>query len=125
MASRGPLLTQSGQSATDCDSLAQASGGITSHTPHGRLAIWRHRVRNRSSGAELAAALRSDCLYIGALGSRRTHEKRLDRLRGAGFSDGMLSRIHAPVGLPIGAKGPAEIAVSILAEIIKTIRQPA
>ena len=73
----------------------------------------------------LTTALCSDCLYIGALGSRRTHEKRLDRLRETGFSDGMLSRIHAPVGLPIGAKGPAEIAVSILAEIIKTTRQPA
>jgi xanthine dehydrogenase accessory factor len=73
----------------------------------------------------LTAALHSDCLYVGALGSRRTHEKRLDRLRAGGFSDASLDRIHAPVGLAIGAKGPAEIAVSILAEIIKTIRRAA
>jgi xanthine dehydrogenase accessory factor len=73
----------------------------------------------------LTAALHSDCLYIGALGSRRTHEKRLDRLRAAGLTDASLGRIHAPVGLPIGAKGPAEIAVSILAEIIKITRRTA
>jgi xanthine dehydrogenase accessory factor len=65
-------------------------------------------------------ALRSDCLYIGALGSKKTHAKRLERLRQQGIGDEDLARIRAPVGLSIGAKGPAEIAVSILAEIIKT-----
>jgi xanthine dehydrogenase accessory factor len=70
----------------------------------------------------LRAALRSDCLYIGALGSKRTHGKRLERLAAAGFGAEALARIHAPIGLAIGAKGPAEIAVSILGEIIKVAR---
>ncbi len=70
----------------------------------------------------LTAALRSPCMYIGALGSRATHAKRFDRLAAAGFSTEDLQRIHAPIGLNIGAKGPAEIAVSILAEIIKVSR---
>jgi xanthine dehydrogenase accessory factor len=70
----------------------------------------------------LAAALRSPCVYIGALGARGTHAKRLVRLAAAGFTAEELARIHAPIGLAIGAKGPAEIAVSILAEIIKVAR---
>lgn len=70
----------------------------------------------------LPLAVRSAAFYVGALGSKRTHEKRVERLRQAGLSVGEIARIDAPVGLPIGAKGPAEIAVSILGAVIKARR---
>jgi len=70
----------------------------------------------------LAVALASEAFYVGALGSRRTHEKRMARLRGRGLSEEQLQRLHAPVGLPIGARTPAEIAVSILAELVQARR---
>jgi xanthine dehydrogenase accessory factor len=72
----------------------------------------------------LVAALRSDCFYVGALGSRKTHGRRLERLAEAGFDAGATGRIHAPVGLDIGAVSPAEIALSILAEIVAALRGP-
>jgi xanthine dehydrogenase accessory factor len=65
----------------------------------------------------LVLALRSDAFYVGALGSKRTHASRLDRLREAGLSELETGRIHAPVGLDIGAVTPAEIALSIMAQI--------
>lgn len=71
----------------------------------------------------LAAALRSECFYIGALGSRKTHERRVQRLTALGFTEADLARIHAPIGLDIGAVSPAEIAVSILAEIVSDLRK--
>lgn len=71
----------------------------------------------------LAAALRSEAFYIGALGSRRTHAKRLERLRELGFGDNQLARIHAPIGLNIGAVSQAEIAVSILGQMTQVLRQ--
>lgn len=72
----------------------------------------------------LEAALRSDCFYIGALGSRKTHGKRLERLKAAGFDEAATGRIHAPIGLDIGAVSPAEIALSILGEIVGALRGP-
>lgn len=72
----------------------------------------------------LFAALRSDCFYVGALGSRKTHGRRLERLTEAGFDETAMGRIHAPIGLDIGAVSPAEIALAILAEIVATLRGP-
>ena len=67
----------------------------------------------------LEAALKSDVFYVGALGSRRTHAKRKERLAEAGITDEQFARVHGPVGLNIGAKSPAEIAVSILGQIVE------
>lgn len=72
----------------------------------------------------LEAALRSECFYIGALGSRKTHGRRVERLQAAGFAAEAIARIHAPIGLDIGAVSPAEIALSILAEIVNSLRGP-
>ncbi|MBD8905762.1 XdhC family protein [Methylorubrum zatmanii] len=71
----------------------------------------------------LAAALRADCAYIGALGSRKTHGRRVERLKEAGFDEAAIGRIHAPIGLDLGAVSPAEIALSILAQLVATLRK--
>lgn len=71
----------------------------------------------------LAHALRSECFYIGALGSRKTHAKRLERLAAHGFDEAATARIHAPIGLDIGAVSPAEIALSIAGEIVAAMRE--
>ena len=73
----------------------------------------------------LTYALARDCFYIGALGSKKTHARRLARLEEQGVGKEALARIHAPIGLTIGAVSPAEIAVAILGEITATLRLPA
>ncbi len=72
----------------------------------------------------LDIALKSDCFYIGALGSRKTHARRVERLKAErGFTDNDIGRIHSPIGLDIGAVSPSEIAVAIIGEITQRLRQ--
>jgi xanthine dehydrogenase accessory factor len=73
----------------------------------------------------LTHALKRDCFYIGALGSRKTHARRIERLKQQGIPDAALGRIHSPIGLAIGAVAPAEIAVAIIGEITARLRLPA
>ena len=71
----------------------------------------------------LTHALARDCFYIGALGSKKTHARRVDRLKGAGIDEAAIARIHAPIGIDIGAISPPEIAVAIMGEITARLRQ--
>lgn len=70
----------------------------------------------------LTVALASPAFYVGALGSTRTHAKRTARLRESGVDEAAIARIHAPIGLAIGAKSPAEIAISILAQVTQELQ---
>jgi len=71
----------------------------------------------------LAHALSRECFYIGALGSKKTHARRVERLKQQGLTDADIARIRAPIGLPIGAVSPAEIAVAIMAQITERLRE--
>ncbi len=71
----------------------------------------------------LLHALNSDCFYIGALGSKKTHARRVERLKSQGVDDAGIARIHAPIGLSIAAVTPPEIAISIMAQIVASLRQ--
>lgn len=71
----------------------------------------------------IIAALKQGCFYVGALGSRKTHGKRRERLVAAGLSESDIDRIAAPIGLDIGASSPAEIAIAVMAQIIAAFRR--
>jgi xanthine dehydrogenase accessory factor len=90
--------------------------------PYSALAVLAH-VSHIDDEA-LKVALKSDVLYIGALGSKRNHDKRRERLIAAGFTPADLARIKAPIGLEIGAQTPAEIALSVMCEIVLAVRGP-
>ena len=89
-------------------------------TPHSALVVLAHDTKLDDSA--LTHALPSPAFYIGALGSTRTHGRRLARLAAQGFSQSQLARIHGPVGLAIGARSPSEIAIAILAELVRLRR---
>lgn len=97
---------------------------IEALAPDARTAIVTLTHDPKFDDAALKTALGSDAFYIGALGSTRTHAKRLARLEADGVPREMLDRIHAPIGLDIGAKSPAEIAISIMAEMTERLRRP-
>ncbi|MFN6924214.1 MAG: XdhC family protein [Tabrizicola sp.] len=90
--------------------------------PDARTAIVTLTHDPKLDDPAIRIALRSPAFYLGCLGSRRTHAKRVDRLTAAGFTPEEIARIHAPVGLDIGARTPAEIAVSIMAQITAALR---
>ena len=92
--------------------------------PNARTAIVTLTHDPKIDDPALEVALRAPVFYIGALGSKKTHSARLQRLGEAGFSDVELARICGPIGLAIGAKSPAEIAVAVLAQITEQLRQP-
>lgn len=97
---------------------------MTALRPDARTAVVTLTHDPKLDDPALLAALASPAFYIGCLGSSRTHAKRLDRLREAGMTEAQLARLHAPVGLDIGAKSPAEIAVSVMAQVTRVLRQP-
>lgn len=90
--------------------------------PDARTAIVTLTHDPKLDDPALATALKSPAFYIGALGSRKTHAARIERLKALGIGDNELKRIHGPVGLDIGALSPAEIAISIMAQITQIRR---
>ncbi|MBM3510259.1 MAG: xanthine dehydrogenase [Alphaproteobacteria bacterium] len=98
---------------------------LTALAPDVRTAVVTLTHDPKIDDPALTMALESPAFYIGALGSRKTHAARLKRLEMAGFEAPAMARINGPVGLAIGARSPAEIAVSILAQVTQALRQPA
>lgn len=96
---------------------------LQSLAPDARTAIVTLTHDPKLDDPAIRVALRCPAFYIGSLGSKKTHAKRVERLTEAGFTAGEIARIHAPVGLNIGAKTPAEIALSVMAQITQVLRQ--
>lgn len=99
--------------------------GMKQVAPDSRTAVVTLTHDPKLDDPALAAALRSKAFYIGALGSRKTHAKRLARLAAMGFPPADTARIHGPVGLDINALTPSEIAVAIMAQVIEKLRAEA
>ena len=98
---------------------------LAMHAPDSRTAVVTLTHDPKLDEPALVEALQSKAFYVGALGSRRTHQARCERLAQAAIKSEQLKQIHAPIGLDIGAVSPAEIAVSIMAEITAALRQKA
>lgn len=96
---------------------------MTALAPDARTAVVTLTHDPKLDDPAIIATLQTDAFYLGCLGSTRTHAKRVARLTDAGFSDDKIARIHAPVGLNIGGKSPAEIAVSIMAQVTEVLRK--
>ena len=94
---------------------------LVKQAPDSRTAVVTLTHDPKLDDPALVAALNSEAFYLGALGSRKTHAKRLERLRGAGFDAAALERIHGPIGLPLGGRSPAEIAIAILAQMTQVL----
>lgn len=102
---------------------AWPDAALASLAPDARTAVVTLTHDAKLDDPAIRIALDSPCFYLGCLGSSRTHAKRLERLAAAGVTQAQIARIHAPVGLDIGAKTPAEIAVSIMAQITQSLRK--
>lgn len=96
---------------------------MTALAPDARTAVVTLTHDPKLDDPALVVALNSPCFYIGALGSKKTQASRLERLKAQGFTDETLARIHGPIGLNIGGKSPAEIAIAIMGEITSVLRQ--
>jgi len=103
-------------------STAWPDEALTALRPDRRTAVVTLTHDPKLDDPALLVALASEAFYIGALGSKRTHAKRLERLRAQGADEAQLARIHGPAGLSLGAKSPAEIAVSIVAQATQALR---
>ena len=95
---------------------------LTKTKPNYRTAVILLTHDPKLDDPALHVALQSEAFYIGALGSKKTHQQRINRLKQAGFTKKQIDRVHGPVGLNIGASSPEEIAVSILSEVIAMLR---